>query len=863
MKTIGIYISVFILLFFASCADQDFIGNASSGTQSDGCCFTVSIPAPIETNTRAIGDALTEEYVIKSLPMHVLVFDENGFFFAFQKATVESFTANDNGGGEGTYTVKLPVSNTPCALHFVLGNVADFENPQYTASDSETSIFSQLTVGDNEDVYWQRVEVDNILKDESGQVSSLAGKTIKLVRNFVQISVDVVKSDDFPENFELIGFTVINHINRGTVAPYSGSEENGGFALYEKEDGAVLSYDDFRELNPGFGGCNPPRDISSLQGVIPPAENNDTYFTTTGSVYVYERNQDDASNPAYLLLKARYNDEICYYKLDIVSFDKDTYVTSYFNLYRNFHYKLHITSVSDKGYDTPQEATNAVASNNIGASVEISNVNEIRYGENSLRVEELDIMIVSTDAHTLDYNYVHEGEPHNGTDYVKVTPVGGNDEGGYNHNAVKEIKCNADGTITITPVDPLPDVMETQEFIVAGKSGLSRRVTVRVRKPFELIADCDDVVEQEIGADLTLIVRLPDNMPTSVFPLDLYIESEKKSLYPDVNANRIPVGSHGNYTFNYVATVDYNVYRLNHTQFIHFKTNMAESATNIKVTNSYFLDTSNVPEPAQNNVAVFTNVAVGHKHDFGEVTLTSGNASNTGTPETPLLFPDCWTNKTEVQLTFSLPCGSTEHLDADHPIEIFADYFYLDPNGENAPQTTTGTYTMRGDGQCIFYTPNSVTGEQSITFTINRNFASETIQLSSYDHSTVTIDYTSEPLNLYFKYEYEEYQWGWPSGSYETVQYPVSRNATISLYNDSDYSNLVEQYRVNNNNGQITIESLVGFDENSTLYFSYTHNRKGDEEANGTYYGSVTVSDLVGGGTGTTERNPIVLRKDY
>lgn len=849
MKTIDIYISILIFLFFVSCTDQDFIGNTSSGLQAGECRFTVSIPAPIETNTRAIGDALTEEYV-KSLPMHVLVFDENGFFFAFQKATVESFTASNSGGGEGTYTVELPASNTPCALHFVLGNVADFENPQYTASDSETSIFSQLTVGDDEDVYWQRVEVDNILKDESGQVSSFAGKTIKLVRNFVQISVDVTENVDSPENFELIGFMVINHINRGTVAPYSGNEENGGFALYEKEDGVIASYDDFRELNPGFGGCNPPRNISSLQGAIPPEENNDAYFRT-GSVYVYERNQDDASNPAYLLVKARYNDEICYYKLDIVSFDKDTYVTSYFNLYRNFHYKLHIASVSDKGYETPQDAAEAVASNNIGASVEISNVNEIVYRESSLWVEELDIVIVSTDAYTFDYNYVHEGESHNGTDYVKVTPVGGNDGGGYNHNAVKEIKCNGDGTITITPVDPLPDVIETQEFIVAGKSGLSRRVTVRVRKPFQLIADCDNVVEEKINADLTLVVRLPDNMPASVFPLDLYIEPEKKSLYPDVNANRIPVGSHGNYTFNYVATVSYNDYRLNHTQFLHFKTNMIQSATSIKVTNTYFLDTSEDPDvpDTQDNVAEFENVSIGNKYTFGNVKLTSGTLE--GIPGNPLVFNNFQTNGKKVTLTFQLPCRSEEHLDTNHPIEIFADYFDFDPeNEETYPKATTGTFTVRDDGQCIFYTPNrtSLSGDQVIEFTINQDFASETVQLSSYDHSTVTIDYKTP--SRYLEFQYRHYVSGWfGSGRYETDYVPEGE--TISLYSDEEYTNFVTERPVGNN-GEIEIISLVGFENNTNLYFRYKND--------GNYYdGTVSINDLIN----NTVDQPIVLRKDF
>ena len=101
MRTTYAYIVFLILSFLTACTEQEFENNnTSSSLQPDEYRFTVSIPTPMEASTRAIGDELTQDYVI-SLPMKVLVFDENGFFFAFQEAKAETFTPDENGGGKG------------------------------------------------------------------------------------------------------------------------------------------------------------------------------------------------------------------------------------------------------------------------------------------------------------------------------------------------------------------------------------------------------------------------------------------------------------------------------------------------------------------------------------------------------------------------------------------------------------------------------------------------------------------------------------------------------------------------------------------------------------------------------------------
>ena len=785
MKTISAYISILFFLILTSCNDQEVISTSSVVSQAgEGYQFTVTIPEPIVA-TRAMGHELTS---IDGKPMHVLVFDENGFFVANQTATSVSYDSEAN---KGTYSVSLPPSDRPRILHFVLGNV---RYDTYVPDDSEASIFSSLSVSDNEDAYWQRIEVDKITKDEqTGEITSDFPDVITLVRNFAQITVD---ASNVTSDLRLEGFMVIDATDAGTVAPYTGN----GFAQFDLTDTAGdTPYEQFRTLNAGFGG-------NSVGNIVTPATFDN--FTNEDK-FVYERNQDESYNPAYILLKGYYqnSDTPSYYKLDIVS-TNDRYVTSYLSLYRNFHYTIQINNVAGAGYSSAKDAMNAVASNNLSASVEVSQVNRLDDGNgNELWVSDMDIMLVSSEPHTINYTYTtNNGAEGNANAQVVVTPSEDGGQEDYNHAAVQSIVNDKNGNITITPVSPLPATMQTQEFVVSTPSHLSRKVTVHVRQAFVFEAvDCDELVEDVIGSGLTLIVELPENMPTAVFPLKLNIEPDKKSIYPDVNMNRIPVEEVGNYTFKYQATVTYNEYRQHPTLFFHFKTNMAQSATDITVTNDYFENT--------NNKAHFDNVGEGEVFDFGSVTLND---------EEGTYHCESAQNEGEtITLGFDLHNEGDQVSVDEHVIEIFGNYLEF-------VSSSTGTCEPReGKDNAFIYVPNNINERQYVTFRITQDYASSTIQLSARDHRTATIDYTTPAVTVTLQYGYNNQ--------------PVPNNTQIFIYKDAEHTNLVTNEKRTNGRGQITMDTFVGFTGDDMIYFECSFR---DGYITRTYSGSARVSEL-------------------
>lgn len=556
---IYLYICLLLTVVLGACQDESYTSTATD-LKTDEYRFTMKLPEPVDV-TRAMGDQAN------FTKLNVLVFNEAGVFVARQEAT--GVTVNTNSPQEVTFTVSLPQSDQPRILHFVGGDVAF---GTYSVGDTESSIFSNLVVEGNTDAYWQRVEVssiDNAHKDALlKQINELY-----LIRNFAKVNVHASL-----ENFQIEGFVVLNNTTAGTVAPYLGKADQP-FADFNLE-----SDDPYAAVAEVQGYVGNRR--GELNDAVPA-----TSLFTNEAKYVYERPQVDTEDPAYVLVKAHYTDAVnkeesgtYYYKIDIVRQDPNTKLNTYLNLYRNFFYDMTITAVRGAGYTNPQDAMNSAASNNISASVEVSEVTSIEYDNHRLTVDENDVIWVENMKHYIGFEYLSSISPREESDNVAVS---------YEENDYLTFLIDKTShRIVATPKELWPTSMQRIELVLytTDGTGLSRNITVRLREPFTFNASCIEEIPAVVGAEQTVTITLPEELPNSAFPLEFYIEPIDKTIYPDASQNSLPVRLHENSSFDYVATITQAQYEANRTFEFHFLSNVAESATDIKVSSDLFAE---------------------------------------------------------------------------------------------------------------------------------------------------------------------------------------------------------------------------------------------------------------------------------
>lgn len=590
-----LYICLLLTVVLGACQDESYTSTVTD-LKTDEYRFTMKLPEPVDV-TRAMGDQAN------FTKLNVLVFNEAGVFVARQEAT--EVTVN-NSPQEVTFTVSLPQSDQPRILHFVGGDVAF---GTYSVGDTESSIFSNLVVEGNTDAYWQRVEVSSI--DNTNKEALLKQiNGLYLIRNFAKVSVHASL-----ENFRIEGFVVLNNTTAGTVAPYLGKVDQP-FANFNLD----VADDPYAAVaNEGY--------VGNRRGEL----NDDVPVPTTftnDAKYVYERPQVDTEDPAYVLVKAHYTDAVngeesgtYYYKIDIVRQDPNTKLNTYLNLYRNFFYDMTITAVRGAGYINPQDAMNSAASNNISASVEVSEVTSIEYDNHRLTVDENDVIWVEKMEHYIGFEYLSSISPREESDNVAVS---------YEENEYLDFEIDyTDHRIVAMPKGPWPTSMQRIELVLytTDGTGLSRNITVRLREPFTFNASCIEEIPAEVGAEQTVTITLPEELPNSAFPLEFYIEPIDKTIYPDASQNSLPVRLHENSSFDYVATITQAQYETSRTFEFHFLSNIAESATQIKVSSDLFAehDLLSFTNPEVTTFDLRLRIRTGYIDRGSSVSVTMGN----------------------------------------------------------------------------------------------------------------------------------------------------------------------------------------------------------------------------------------------
>ena len=541
--------------------------------------FSVSVPeVPVHTKAFADAPALTNLYLA--------VFDENGFLVEYVKTDPNGTELAIQNGTSYKYSAKLTLSDTKRIIHFIANA------PTTLRYGTEEEVITALYTEGANDAYWYRKEinggiranrVNSVLVPTEATVQAL--NNIPLVRNFAKIEVRT-KQDCA---FKLQSYAVINAPNKGSVAAYN--RTTGSFVDYPDKTAAVLRAGGYDAFVPGDATLN--SDITNL-GL--------DEITTPSPSYIYER-ETPTSNPVYILVYGQFGNKNVYYRVDLRDDDGN-----YFPLLRNFQYTITINTVTHTGYPNPQDAANSAGSGDISTSIETEHLTNISDGAVRLTVDYTSKVLVTESNVELKYKLDNLGG--STLNSVVITSEG---------EALSGIVVGEDilsSVTTTTPqsgnwitlvVDPAQIGTEQKKGTITilatydGDRTIQRKVTYTLRRPYEMEIKCvPEEIPYGINEKVKVNITIPDDLGSSMFPLEFNIEAQNLSITPD-NDN-LPVASGlstipgvNKSAFWFVKSLskeEYDALPLvdgKRTFQCHFKANKRESATRVYVTNPYFV----------------------------------------------------------------------------------------------------------------------------------------------------------------------------------------------------------------------------------------------------------------------------------
>lgn len=656
-----LYIFVLIGILF-SCDKNEFdVQHKGDGISSGEVKISFSALLPENpVSTKTLGEIPNES--INNL--YLIVFDENGMLVETREAELLESVEHSDHSGEKKYSVTLTLTEKKRIIHFVANCPID-----QVVYGHEASVIGNMYVENGDIAFWARIEVDELVmgKDANGNPTFLTEvdkfKCVPMLRNYAQLTITNDAS-----NFRVEGFLIYNTTRRGTIAPYNSYGNPVGFQnfLYIDENNTLKKYNYPQLYNlPYYGHA-----LTSTQLIttVPTEFNTQTCevlvyrwedtdgkrltkpleqtVTGYGPVYLYERKisvkQGDEAlwreSPSHLIIKGKFDSDkdesfddesTSFYKVDLTR--KIDGVPQYYNILRNFHYNFTIHEVHSKGYNSLAEAVAGSTSNNLSGSASTSKFDNISDQKGRLWVSYTTKTIVGGNTLEFYYKYVPDLSSSNSSQVandllssniltgIKFENLDGSVISGYTISQHDETEGPWAGYRKVTfDINAVSDLTEEQIFTIKAVNGnsdsdaevLSRDVHLILRKPYVMLVECNpQKVGNTIGENILVNILIPDDLTDNLFPLDLNIESDKRSLSPDqeaennvlpvVSGNSIIPSNNGSYSFYYVKTInsmdeykslesrDVNgkSYKLVPTYWI---TNRADNASYVVVQNEYF-----------------------------------------------------------------------------------------------------------------------------------------------------------------------------------------------------------------------------------------------------------------------------------
>lgn len=556
IKRLTTYIAVAASLVLGACSEETLRPDVPDAGGEEGVRVSIAIPDMPRLATRAFGDTPAAD-----LKLTVFEFEKgsdptNTFLTKIYQAETLTQTNVANGATVDFRINDLLMTESPRVLHFVVA-------PQHLDAKyaSEAVVFSNLSVRDNSQAYWGRVEFPNgygtVDKNMKPQLTDEAKQKltgVNVLRNFAKVSVEVATVAT--SNFQLTGFELVNVPTSGTVAPYNSGRQK--FPRMFDDAGTMLGYLAVAgngSGQQGYSGIMPANcGFRNLEENFSPVADGGRPAWSTSPAYLYEH-PFESTRRTYVILRGNYRPtttdawQTCYYKIDLVRLNEESGMTEYYDILRNYDFHINVTGVSAPGASTASEAISGVSYNNISADVDARDMLQISDGANIVEVSKTNIIFTNTTPVEFLYRYSPVGGFSSETTNAKLHTNGLNAGDVIASVTDPEVYTDADGVVwvkrVITP-KPIPEAgTREQSFYVVDADGLGREIRLVAHVPYDYSdievypgsengrptsAAGQGTVSPLSGQPFTVYFNLPAGMPEAMFPLTFILESNRQNM---------------------------------------------------------------------------------------------------------------------------------------------------------------------------------------------------------------------------------------------------------------------------------------------------------------------------------------------
>ena len=553
----GFIFSLFVLMgggVFIGCQSMEempseltvrgVVNTESVAQEGDSITLTGSLMMPdmVRETRSTVGDVEK---------LYLFVFDENHRFV--QRATAQ-LTSGDRTPGAEThmpggktavldnrvrnFSVKLLATSRKRIIHFV----ANYDMP---ANRQEDYLLKDMDEGQfisglqaqylGKPTLWRAFSFNGL------STNSFNNKVFHLLRNQAEVQLVMARN----VNFELSGFCLHNAPRRGSVAPYVSKEALSSTDPDEHYRDVLYSFPTTPD-EPTLTSDNNVYNVLSANGDISP----EGWKTNKSNIALFEYRNSEADRDKQVSVimygRQRVNGRLerpGYYKIDLkedVEVGGNYVGSDPYDIVRNHLYKVTVTNVANKGYETLQQALDAPAGNNIFASVELQDYPQISDGKYKLDVGQTEVILTKPSTFETNISFVKVGQESNNllgnvNVYYKRKPVAT----AFNNDPYIQSASFSNGKLTIVTRNPYPPQRKSYKFLVVGDnkdannpSRILRTINVTLRQPYQFNASLTNSSGETSaqGKLMELSFDVPGSIPAQLFPYTVLIEA--KGLTP-------------------------------------------------------------------------------------------------------------------------------------------------------------------------------------------------------------------------------------------------------------------------------------------------------------------------------------------